>query len=248
MNKLNAIIVDDEPKCVELLTLLLRGHPEINLLGSAPSMATGLELIAQHKERLQLLFLDIQMPGGDGFTLLERLGNHRFKIIFTTAYDQFAIRAFRFSAVDYLLKPVDAVELAGALGKLHSEAFPDEEGPLWQLREGLGRKRPFEKLAVPTMTDIRFIPITEINYLESDNNYTTIFLTGEKIVSSKNIGHYQQLLEESDFYRISNSHLVNVKKVQRILRSKNGIVEIQGGQQLNLSAGKKEKLLRLMGL
>lgn len=249
MNKLRALIVDDEPKCVELLTILLKDHPEISLLGSAASMAEALDLIEQHKDELQLLFLDIQMPGGDGFTLLGRLGSHRFKIIFTTAYDQFAIRAFRFSAVDYLLKPVDAAELSDAIAKLHAEAAPDGERALKQLREGIGQKRPFEKLGVPTMTDILFIPIAEISYLKSDNNYSTIFLSdGGQVVSSKNIGYYEQLLEESEFCRISNSHLVNVKKVKRILKSKNGVVELQGGQQFNLSAGRKEKLLLLMGL
>lgn len=250
MKMINAIIIDDESKCVELLTLMLESaHPEICILDTADGMASGLKAIQKHAHHLDLLFLDIQMQGGDGFTLLQNLDKPAFKIIFTTAFDQFAIRAFKFSALDYLLKPVDKDELLQAIEKFRLNNSPADNERLGNFKTGLKQQKVFEKLAVATLTDIRFIPLHTISYLESDNNYTSIYLNdGQRVVSSRNIGYYETILEESNFFRLSNSNLVNLKKVLRFIKNKTGMVELEGGKIIQVSASKKEKLLRLMDL
>lgn len=247
MNKINAIIIDDEPACIELLSLMLeKYHPEVTILARAGSMKSGLEEIQKHEYHLHLLFLDIQMQGGDGFSLLQHLEAPRFKIIFITAFDQFAIRAFKFSALDYLLKPVDRDELAEAIRKFRvgSSAGSSELG---NLKTGLKHQKPFDKLAVATHTDIRFIALAGISYMESDNNYTSIYLDdGTRLVSSKNIGHYESLLEDSGFLRVSNTNIVNLKKVLRFIKSKSGTLELEDGRLIQVSSTKKEKLLRML--
>lgn len=249
MDRINAAIIDNEVECIELRRLLLDRHPEIQLLGTADSMASGRDLIQQHEDKLNLLFLDIRMPDGDGFMLLQHLRKINFKIIFTTGVDQFASRAFKFPTIDYLLKPVDADELAEAISKLGTAAENASRINLHVASEVLSRKKTVENLAVATLTDIRFIPLPLITYMESDNNYTTIHLEGgEKLVSSKNIGYYETLLNESGFLRISNYHLVNVKKIHRFIKTKNGLVELNNGKQLGLSTGKKVQLFHLLGL
>lgn len=247
MNKINAIIIDDEPACSELLSLMLgKYHPEINVLARAGSMKSGLREIQKHEDHLHLLFLDIQMQGGDGFALLQQLEVPRFKIIFVTAFDQFAIRAFKFSALDYLLKPVDRDELAQAIRKFESgNSAGDSE--FSNLQAGLRQQKPFEKLAVATHTEIRFIALGRISFMESDNNYTSIYLDdGTRLVSSRNIGHYETLLEDSGFLRVSNTNLVNLKKVLRFIKSKSGTLELESGQLIQVSSAKKEKLLRML--
>jgi two-component system LytT family response regulator len=249
MNKINAIIIDDEPACSELLSLMLgKYHPEINVLARAGSMKSGLREIQKHENDLDLLFLDIQMQGGDGFSLLQELEVPRFKIIFVTAFDQFAIRAFKFSALDYLLKPVDKDELAEAIGKFRAG---NSAGALEleSLRTGLKQQKSFEKLAVATQTEIRFIALARISFMESDNNYTSIYLDdGTRLVASRNIGHYEDLLEDSGFLRVSNTNIVNLKKVLRFIKSKSGTLELENGQLIQVSSAKKEKLLRMLEL
>lgn len=247
MNKINAIIIDDEPACIELLGLMLeKYHPEVNVLARADSMASGLREIQRHEESLALLFLDIQMQGGDGFSLLQQLDAPRFKIIFITAFDQFAIRAFKFSALDYLLKPVDRYELAEAIRKF-SAGNSAGSSELSNLKTGLKQQKLFDKLAVATHTDIRFIALAGISFMESDNNYTSIYLDdGTRLVASKNIGHYEALLEDSGFLRVSNTNLVNLKKVLRFIKSKSGTLELEDGRLIQVSSAKKEKLLRML--
>lgn len=247
MNKINAIIIDDEPACIELLNLMLeKYHPEVNVLARADSMKSGLREIQKHEDSLALLFLDIQMQGGDGFSLLQQLDAPRFKIIFITAFDQFAIRAFKFSALDYLLKPVDKNELAEAIRKFRSGASAGSI-ELGNLKAGLKQQKPFDKLAVATQTEIRFIALAGISFMESDNNYTSIYLDdGTRLVSSRNIGHYESLLEDSGFLRVSNTNIVNLKKVLRFIKSKSGTLELDNGRLIQVSSAKKEKLLRML--
>ena len=247
MNKINAIIIDDEPACIELLGLMLtKYHPEVEVLARAGSMTSGLTEIKKHEAGLHLLFLDIQMQGGDGFSLLQQLETPRFKIIFITAFDQFAIKAIKFSALDYLLKPIDREELAEAIKKAGS-AYPVRNAKIGNLQSGLKRQKPFDKLAVATHTDIRFISLDNISFMESDNNYTSIYLDdGTRLVSSKNIGHYESLLEDNNFLRVSNTNLVNLKKVLRFIKSKSGTLELEDGRLIQVSSAKKEKLLRTL--
>lgn len=246
MTKINVAIIDDESKSIETLAILLENyHANIHIVGSATSMSSGLTLIEKHKHEIDILFLDIQMPGGDGFTLLQSLFDIRFKIIFTTAYDQYAIKAIRFSALDYLLKPIDNNELSDALKK-YRQMKPEsnsEGDPLSVFRNALHQKTVFEKLAIPTASEILFIQLSKILYFESDNNYTTLHLeNNQKLLSSRNIGYYEELLEPGNFFRIHNSYLVNLEKIERFIKGKPGAVEIQGGIRLDVSVRRKESL------
>lgn len=251
MSKINVIIIDDEPKSIQTLTLLLAHyHQEVVVLDTAGSVASGLAAIEAHKDQIDLLFVDIQMPDGDGFTLLQRLPDIRFRIIFTTAYDQYAIRAIRFSALDYLLKPINNVELGAALDK-YLELRKTEQRPaaIDHFRQALQQKTVFDKLAVPTLNEILFLRIAQILYMKSNNNYTTIFFeNGQQVLSSRNIGHYEELLEEHQFFRVHNSFLVNLKKVERFIKSKNGMLEIEGGTTILVSGRRKEALFEKLSL
>lgn len=245
MKKINALIVDDEPKCIQALTALLKAHDDISILGSARDMKTALPLIEKHRNSIDILFLDIQMPHGNGFTLLQHIDNIPFKVIFTTAYDQYAIQAIRFSALDYLLKPIDDVELALALDRFRTSSSGSETyNAIETFRTALIKKDVFEKLAIPTSKDIMLFHLDHILYMESDNNYTTVCLhDGRKIVSSRNIGYYEELLESKPFMRIHNSYIVNTKKIVRFTKGKSPCVELENGQIIDVAASKKEKLL-----
>ncbi len=250
MSKINIIIIDDEPGCIELLWIMLQNtHTEMVLLDTAQSVEKGLAVVNKHRQQIDLLFLDIQMPGGDGFLLLQQLQHIPFKIIFTTAFDHFALKAIKFSALDYLLKPVESGELQHAVDKFLKEDNAKRQRMLDNFKHQLDRQNLFNKLAVATLNEVSFIPIDKITYLESDNNYTTIFSEGrQRLVSSKNLGYYEELLAGNGFYRVSNSCLVNLKKINRFIKGKSGSIALEGGETLNVSASKKERLLQLMGM
>jgi two-component system LytT family response regulator len=251
MNKIKVIIVDDESKSIQTLAILLEHYYEdIEILATAHSMKSGLKVIEQYKEQIDILFVDIQMPEGDGFHLLQRVPAINFQIIFTTAYDHYAIKAIKFSALDYLLKPIDNTELESALNKYR--AIKNKEGlpaPINNFQQALQQKKMFEKLAVSTLNEIIFIKLEDILYMKSSNNYTTLFFeTKQEMISSRNIGYYEELLEEHHFYRVHNSYLVNLKKVERFIKCKNGLIEIEGGKTIEVSARRKETLLEKLNL
>jgi two-component system, LytTR family, response regulator len=246
MKQINAIIIDDEAGCVETLLLLLQNyHPYVNIIGTANSINEGLNIIRKNKDKLDLLFLDIQMPGGDGFTLLQHIQEISFKIIFTTAYDMYAIRAIKFSALDYLLKPIDNSELEMALVRLQSEGPEHQNKRMSHFREQFQYKGTFDRMAVSTMNDIVMIELNKIIYLESNNNYTTLHIEGDRLlVSSKNVGYYEDLLSMSCFFRIHNSYLINIKRMTRYIKGGAGQVEMDSGIKLPVSTRRKEDFLK----
>ncbi len=251
MTKLNVVIIDDEIKSIETLSLLLTNyHHDVNILATANSISTGLSTIEKHNKDIDILFLDIQMPDGDGFTLLQHLPEIKFKIIFTTAFDQHALKAIKFSALDYLLKPIDNKELEASLEKFRRLKNDKQHiSSISNLKDALQQKTVFEKLAVTNLNEINFIELSKIRFLQSDNNYTTIHLdNNQQLVSSKNIGYYEELLEGNDFFRIHNSYLVNLKKIERFIKGKSGSVVIEGGITLDVSMRRKENLFERMNL
>src|ERR1043166_3636225 len=171
---IRAIIIDDEKKSAEILTLLIRDyHKDVQIVGEASDADEGLQLIKSTD--FDLLFLDIQMPGKDGFAILRELNRIDFKIIFITAHDKYAIHAIKFSALDYLLKPIDNRELTVAIEKAKNTR--EKEQALLKLgsfKEGLEGNSVFKKIAVPTINGILFVEVNQIIYLRSDNNYTLI--------------------------------------------------------------------------
>ncbi|MES2778363.1 MAG: LytTR family DNA-binding domain-containing protein [Bacteroidota bacterium] len=249
---MNVIIVDDEPKCVKTLSLLLKNyHDDISILGTAQSAESALELIRLHQHNLDLLFLDIQMPDNDGFFILQNLEDINFSVIFTTAYDKFALKAIKFSALDYLLKPINNEELTDALKKHQTKRKPSgQNAELVAFREMLEHRTTlFDRIVITSQNDARFVSLDDILYLESDNNYTTIHTTQkESLVSTKNIGFYEDLLNAHSFCRVHNSYIVNLKKVTKYYRGKTGTIELINEKQIMISGRRREEVLKKLGI
>jgi two-component system LytT family response regulator len=242
---ITATIVDDEPDCCEALaTLLERYCPEVKVLDICNSADIAIRSINEH--RPQILFLDIEMPFMNGFELLERLDNIDFELIFTTSYDQYAIKAIRFSALEYLLKPIDLDELLQAVKKaVKRNSYPHPQ-QLEILLEKL--KHPsvlFNKVAIPTMEGFQFVLAESIVKCEAENNYTSLFLKDKrKLIASRNLKDIEEMLEDYSFIRVHNSYLVNINEVEKYVKGEGGYLVMSDGSAVTVSRSRKELLLR----
>lgn len=239
------IILDDEENCrVALRELLKRHAPDFELIYHSDDAHGAYQLIADETFKPDVVFLDIQMPKCDGFAFLKKFDHIPFKVVFTTAYDQYAIKAIRFSAIDYLLKPIDTEDLLPALDKCRNVAGMES---INNFRNSLKNNRVFDKLAIPSASDVSFIDISDIMQLEGSNNYTTVVLAnGSKLTSSKNIGYYEEMLEDLHFFRVHNSHIINLKRIKRYIKGKAPYVELENGIQVAISTRRKDEFVRLM--
>ena len=243
---MTAIIIDDETGAREALRSLLENFIQgVEVVAEADGAQLGLAAIRQLKP--DIVFLDINMPGGTGFDLLEQLESIDFALVFVTAYDQYAIKAIKFSALDYLLKPVDLQELRktieriGQAGKGHAQR---------QLVEHYQKNQSSrDTLALPTLDGFDIVRVADIVRCEGERNYTTFFLkNGERIVVSRTLKEYEMLLSDSSFLRVYQSHLVNLLFVKRYIRGRGGFLVMEDGAPLPVSREKKEELLKQMGL
>jgi two-component system LytT family response regulator len=236
------VLIDDESKARTALRNLLEVNcsTRITVIGEADCVKKGLEIIETLKP--ELVFLDVQMPDGTGFDLLEQIGEVNFKVIFASAFDKFAIQAFRFSALDYLLKPVESEALIEAVSKLdESDRYREMNKKLEVL---LSNKNSFEKIALPTLDGIIFVKIKEIVRCESDNNYTGIYLkSGEKIMVSRTLKEYDDMLTPFNFFRIHKSHLINLSFLNRYKKGEGGFVIMEDGSELEVSRRRKDEFL-----
>lgn len=238
---MKAILVDDEKNNLTNLEQLLRAYcPGVEVIATALNAADGQRLILQH--RPDLLFLDIQMPGKSGFDLLRELPEPGFEVIFVTAYDQFAVQAVRFAAVDYLLKPVNIEELQAAVNRAWIRCRDKQRNlQLENLLQLLQAGKEDHRIAITTLRETRFIRTAEIVRCESSNNYTAIFLSdGEKLTSSRPIFEYEELLKEYGFFRCHQSHLVNRRFVKSWVKEDGGYLLLDNGNQVPVSRNKKE--------
>ncbi len=243
---MKAMIVEDKTAAIELLRYLLKEHcPEITSVVSATSVAEALPLI--HNFKPDILFLDIQMPQETGFDLLAKVKQWNFEVIFTTAYNEFAIQAIRFSALDYLLKPIEPEALKQAVERYKAKRVYAQGG------EALYRNfihnittdvnRPL-RLALPGMSDIQYVNINDIIRLQADRNYTKFFFTKAKpFISSKTLLEYEKTLDGSGFMRVHKSHLVNSLHIASY--DKTGIITLSDGSQIEASRRKREVVLNL---
>jgi two-component system LytT family response regulator len=246
---ITATIVDDEPDCCESLAMLLERYcPEVKVLDICYSAETALQSIKEHEP--QILFLDIEMPFMNGFEMLEKLSRIHFELIFTTSYDQYAIKAIRFSALDYLLKPIDREELQKAVQK----AAQRNKHPLPQQLDMLLHKLknptiPITKIAIPTMEGFQLLAAESIISCESDSNYTCLFLKDKhKIIASRNLKEMEEILEDYPFIRIHNSHVVNINEVDKYIKGEGGYLIMSDGSTINVSRSRKELLLKKLSL
>ena len=241
MDKIRTILVDDEKNSLIILERLLEKHaPEVEIVATAQSVEEGIETIDKHKP--DLVFLDISMPDGDGFEVIDKTENNDYNVIFSTAYDQYAIRAFEVAALHYILKPVNPDDLKEAIERYKIAKEDDIDRKLKVYTEAL--KEEPSRLILPTSSGMHIIEINEIIRCESSNNYTTFFLTnGKKIVVSKSIQIYEHMLSQSHFCRIHNKHIVNLKFIKKYVKGRGGHVELSNGTNVDVSDGRKKNFI-----
>jgi two-component system LytT family response regulator len=245
---IKAILIDDEQHCRETLSIQLERYcPEVELLAACSSAAQGLQAIAAHQP--EVVFLDVEMPHMNGFEMLQQLDKITFEVIFTTGYDSYAIKAIRFSALDYLLKPIDKDELRKAVAKVSAKKAYSMTQQLDILLEKLGNKQTsLQKIALPTQDGFELLPVQSIISCESDSNYTNVHLkNGRKILVSRTLKEIEELLEGHCFLRVHHSHVVNLEEVARYIRGEGGYVIMSDNSTINVSRSRKEALLKRFG-
>ncbi|MBK5273049.1 MAG: response regulator transcription factor [Bacteroidia bacterium] len=240
---MRAIIVDDEVNNINNLQLLLQQHcPQVHVIATASSAEEAEQLILLHQP--DLLFLDIQMPGKSGFDLLRSLPDPSFEIIFITGFDKYGIQAVRFSAIDYLLKPIVVINLVASVERASKKiAAKMKNRQLENLMEFIQKEnnKKVHKIALPSAKEIRFVYPGEIVCCEAKNNYTLFHLEGgEKLVISKPIYEYEELLAGYGFIRCHNSYLVNKEAVKSILKEDGTTYLITSGLRIPVSRQKRE--------
>jgi two-component system, LytTR family, response regulator len=245
---ITAIIIDDEAKGrLALREKLLAYCSQVNVLAEAANGAEALMLIQHHQP--QLIFLDIEMPRMNAFEMLNELPKKNFHIIFTTAYDQYAIRAIKYAAFDYLLKPIDIEELKAAVSKLDTTSTNQTKKQVELLQENMKEpKKQLNKLAIPTLEGLLFYDIADIVHLEANSNYTNIYLSSKtKITASKTLKELEELLPAAIFFRTHHSHLINLNYIKRYIKGDGGQIELQNGNYVDVSRRKKEEFLKVIG-
>jgi two-component system LytT family response regulator len=244
---IRAILIDDEVHCLNTLRLLLTEHcPEVQIVDQCSSAEEALESIQRFKP--SLVFLDIEMPFMNGFEMLEQLEEIPFAVVFTTSYDQYAIKAIHISALDYLLKPIAPKELKSAVQKVQTQKqLPSAEQFQILLQQVQHKGGEFSKIAVPTADGFELITADQVLRCESDNNYTYFFLKNKnKVVACRSLKEVEAQLQPFPFFlRIHNSFIINLNEVTRYVRGEGGYVIMTDGQTVNVSRSRKETLMKL---
>ncbi|SFP64698.1 LytR/AlgR family response regulator transcription factor [Parafilimonas terrae] len=246
---IKSIIIDDEQYCIDALkTDIDKYCGNVEVSATCTSAKEGIFAIKKYKPRL--IFLDVEMPWMNGFEMLELLDHIDFCIIFTTAHDKFAARAFRISAVDYLLKPVDINDLKTAIKKAEEKILASEGAiNIENLLHNIKQPSQRQKIAFPQRDGYEFIPAENILYCHAEGAYTTVHLTGnKKLLVSRALGDIEEMLPEDVFQRIHHSIIVNVHHITNLIRSDGGYVMIDNGEKLIISKSKKDILLQRLGL
>jgi two-component system, LytTR family, response regulator len=246
---IKAVIIEDELHSRNFLNNLVAEFcPQVSIAGMAASVAEAVALIKQTEP--QIVFLDIEMQTGTGFDVLQQLDKRNFHVIFTTAYDHYAIKAIKFSAVDYLLKPINLEELQAAVAKaIENIEKKTGENQLELLIKNL--KRPAGEdfsISLSTSDGVEFIQLSNIIRLEASGPYTTFFMKdGRKIMVSRNLKEYEMLLTDHGFFRVHNSHIINLKEVRKMIKTDGGYAVMNDDSMITISPKKKEEFMELMG-
>jgi two-component system, LytTR family, response regulator len=242
---IDTVIIDDESDAIGYLQAIIRQFcPGLHVTGTASTVYQGIDLIINKQP--QLIFLDIQLPDGTGFDLLKRLEKRNFEVIFTSAYESHAINAFRVSALDYLMKPVDIIELKDAVIKAENAINNNEFTNYDALIDHATTKVP-AKIAVSFSKGYEYIEIDKITRIEAERSYSIIHLiSGKKILVSKSLSEFCKMLRDKPFFRVHNSHLINLEHVKFFVRSDGGYVEMVDGASVPLSRNKKDLFLQVM--
>lgn len=244
MKKINAIIIDDEPMARQLLNGLIRENcPNVEILDLCPNLPEGVKSI--HKNKPDIVFLDIEMPGHSGLELLDFFNDAdvNFSIIFTTAYNQYAVKAFKLSAFDYILKPIDAESIIEVISRF--EINRNKIGNFSILKENLSVQNLSKKLAIHTVSSIVFIELNTICFMKADGAYTNIFLSdGSTILSSRSMKYFEQtLIELPNFIRCHKSFIVNIDHVTEYIKTDGGSLKVNNIHEVAISSEKVQEIL-----
>jgi two-component system LytT family response regulator len=244
---ITAISVDDNPTISShIADVLTSNFPEIELLCQADSVESGIAAIQQHQP--DLVMLDIELSDGTGFDILKAVKPHNFKLIFITGHNDFAIKAIKYSAIDYILKPINDNELIEGIEKAVSEM--EDKGLEKQLNtffEHYEKKTQSKKIVLKTSESLNIIDIHDITHCKSDNTYTTFYLqNGDKILVSQSIKNYEAMLADYSFFRPHQSYLVNMNFVERIDKADGGFLVMKQGAEIPVSVRRKQKLLEIL--
>lgn len=237
---LTLAIIDDEPAARDIVRRVVQEKmPAAQIVGEAGSIAEALEMLPH--ARPQVVLLDIGLSDGTGFELLQHYTGPPLQVIFITAFDEFAVKAFRFSALDYLVKPFDPSDLTAALHKAQSQQYPEFFASQLANLMLANQNRSFEKIALPTSGTLHLVALEDIIRIESAGGYTTVFVQkGEKILLSRNIKDFEEILPESRFFRIHQSHIIHLGSVLKVLSQDGDFVLMEDGACLPLSRRRKD--------
>ncbi|TWW01373.1 LytR/AlgR family response regulator transcription factor [Chitinophaga pinensis] len=253
MSEIKAIIVDDEQHCIDALqTMLQKKCPEVTVLGGVNSVKEAKELITELQP--DVVFLDVEMPHQNGFELLKMFDKITFDVIFTTAYEQYALKAIKFNALDYLLKPFSVKELQDAIQKCivrrnsnaNNGQLETTTSPLEVFLQNMKTlHQTHKKIALPTINGLVFMPVQNIVRCESTGNYTRIFFTDKKnLMVSRPLKEFEELLTDVDFFRVHNSHLINLQQMQSYIQGEGGFALMSDGTQVEISRRRKADFLK----
>jgi two-component system, LytTR family, response regulator len=245
---ITAIIIDDEAKGRLALRQKLQSYcPNVNIIAEAVDGIEALTAIEKHQP--QLIFLDIEMPKMNGFEMLNTIEEKNFHIIFTTAFDQYAIKAIKYAAFDYLLKPIDIEELKTAVSRADICEPQQTKKQIELLQQNMQHpKKQLNKLAIPTLDGLCFYDINDIIHLEAQSNYTFIHFSGKpRITASKTLKEFEEILPDDIFFRTHHSHLINLNYIKRYIKGDGGMIELQNGNYVDVSRRKKEDFLKAIG-
>ncbi len=245
---LRTIIIDDEAHIRKSLAQMLRDECDnVKLMDTAHSVKSGLEAINKHHP--DLILLDIKMDDGTGFDLLKKLEPVNFKIIFITAYDQYALQAFKFSAIDYLLKPLDADDLVEAVNRTEKLIQKDFSTQLKVLDENLKTaENKDKKILLKTSDAVHLIRVRDISYCESDLSYTKFYLLdGQKIIISRTLREFEDMLKGFGFFRVHKSFLVNLFTITKFDKTDGGFLVMENNDRIPVASRKKDELMELFG-
>jgi two-component system, LytTR family, response regulator len=245
---IKAVIIDDEPAMLEVNSSLLAEYfPDIRLVGTACSVTTGLNVI--RTQNPDLVLLDIELNNEKGFQILQELKPYSFKVVFVTAHDSFAIKAIKFSALDYILKPVNETEFQQTIQHAVEliETKESSQSQVDVLVDSFRREMQAKKLVLRTSDSLHIVDISDIYYCQSDNSYTTFYLAGnEKIVVSKSLKEYEGLLKEFGFFRSHQSFLVNLNHIKKVDKSDGGFIIMKNKKEIPVSLRQMKNLIALL--
>lgn len=243
---IRSLIVDDEQdNRLTMNALLTRYCQGVEVVGEAATVKEAVTKINAVKP--DIVFLDIEMPFENGFQLFKYFTDINFEVIFTTAYDEYAVQAFRYSAIDYLLKPIDLQDLREAISRVAKNKIQPELNKIRLQTLEYNLDNNFQKIALPVMNGFEFINAEDIVHLEADSNYTIVNTTNDKYFVSKSLRDFEIMLESSNFFRVNRSNLINLKFLKRYIKNKAPLIELTNGTQIKLPLARKQTFLNQVG-